>query len=61
MDNLKQNLIKEIAQELDCGNDCYYNEKNNEIITIPSFLETLDEAEFKEIFQLELTKIEKKT
>jgi hypothetical protein len=59
MDNSEQNLIKKIAQELDCGNDCYYNKKNNEIITISSYFESLDEAEFKEIFQSELAKIEK--
>jgi|TARA_B110000116_G_C16328531_1_gene355678 hypothetical protein len=58
-DNSKQNLIKEIAQELDCGNDCFYNIKTNEIITIPSFFETLDETEFKKIFQSDLTRIEK--
>lgn len=58
-DNSKQNLIKEIAQELDCGNDCFYNIKTKEIITIPSFFETLDETEFKKIFQSDLTRIEK--
>jgi hypothetical protein len=44
---------------LDCGNDCFYNIKTNEIITIPSFFETLDETEFKKIFQSDLTRIEK--
>jgi hypothetical protein len=58
-DNSKQNLIKEIAQELDCGNDCFYNIKTNEIITIPSFFETLDETDFKKMFQSDLTRIEK--
>ncbi len=37
MDNSTQNIIKEIAQELDCGIDCYYNPKANELITIPNF------------------------
>ena len=57
MDNLKQNKIKEIAQELDCGNECYYNLKTNEIIAIPNFSQVLDEEEFKEIFRKDLEKI----
>ena len=59
MGNSKQNLIREIAQELDCGNDCYYNLKNNEIIAIPNFSLISDEAEFKEAFQAELTRVKK--
>ena len=54
MDNLKQNIIKEIAQELDCGNECYYNLKTNEIIAIPNFSQVSDEEEFKEIFRKDL-------
>lgn len=59
MDNSKQNVVREIAQELDCGNDCYYNLKNNEIIAIPNFSQISDEAEFKEAFQADLTRVEK--
>src|SRR5690554_6396647 len=59
MDNSRQNIIKEIAQELDCGNDCYYNPKTNEIITIPNFGEMLDEDEFRESFGAELKKVKK--
>ncbi|HUH27693.1 UPF0158 family protein [Gelidibacter sp.] len=58
MDNTRQNIIKEIAQELDCGNDCYYNPKTNELITIPNFGEMLDENEFRESFGAEFIKIE---
>tara|TARA_R110002126_G_C10333519_1_gene490107 strand:- start:116 stop:532 length:417 start_codon:yes stop_codon:yes gene_type:complete len=57
MDNLKQNIIREIAQELDCGNECYYNLKTNEIIAIPNFSQVSDEEEFKEIFRKDLEKI----
>src|SRR5690554_7485553 len=59
MDNSRQNIIKEIAQELDCGNDCYYNPKTNELITIPNFGEMLDEDKFRESFRAELKKVKK--
>ena len=59
MDNNKQNIIKNIAQELDCGFDCYYNSKTNEVITIPSFSQFSDEEDFKEVFRDDLEKIEK--
>jgi len=59
MANSKQNIIKEIAQELDCGNDCYYNPKTNELITIPNFGEMLDEDEFRESLGAELKKVTK--
>lgn len=58
--NINQpNIIKEIAQELDCGNDCYFNLKTNEIIALPNLSQGFDEDEFKEIFGLDLEKIEK--
>ena len=60
MDNTKQNIVKNIAQELDCGFDCYYNSKTNEIIAIPSFSEFSDEEEFKEAFRDNLEKIKKR-
>ncbi|WP_139856817.1 UPF0158 family protein [Aequorivita sinensis] len=59
MDSSNQNIIKEIAQELDCGNDCYYNPKTNELITIPNFGEMLDEDEFRESFGAEFKKVKK--
>ena len=37
MDNSTQNIIIEIAQELDCGDDCYNNPKTNVLITNPNF------------------------
>ena len=57
MDNSKSNIITEIAQELDCGNDCYYNSKTNEIVSIPDFSQISDEEEFKELFRENLTKV----
>lgn len=59
IDNSKQNLIREIAQELDCGNDCYYNLKTNEIIAIPNFSQITNEEEFKAFFQEDLEKVKK--
>lgn len=58
MDNSKKNIIKEIAENLDCGFDCYYNPKTNEIITIPNFEETTDEEEFKDAFQSDINKVD---
>jgi len=59
LDNTKQNIIKNIAQELDCGFDCYYNSKTNEVISIPSFSQFSDEEDFKNAFRTDLEKIEK--
>ena len=59
MDNSKQNIIKEIAQEIDCGFDCYYNLKTLEIITIPNFGQMSYEDEFRDAFSTELGKIKK--
>jgi ribosomal protein L11 methylase PrmA len=59
MDSLKSNIIREIAQELDCGFDCYFNLKTNEIIGIPNFSQFSDEEDFKEAFRENLEKIQK--
>ena len=59
MENSKAKIINEIAQELDCGNDCYYNPKTEELITIPNFGEMLDEDEFRKSFGAELKKVTK--
>jgi hypothetical protein len=37
MINLTRNQIKEIAEQLDCGNRCYINKETGEIITTPDF------------------------
>ncbi|WP_245577825.1 UPF0158 family protein [Gelidibacter mesophilus] len=52
-------IINEIAQELDCGNDCYYNSKTDEIIAIPNFAQLADEDEFRNAFGAELKKVKK--
>ena len=57
MDNSRQNIIKEIAQELDCGFDCYYNSKTNEIVPIPNSSHIADEDNFKEAFRADLEKV----
>jgi len=59
LDNSRKNIIKEIAQELDCGFDCYYNFQTNEIVTIPNFSHIADEDNFKEAFRADLEKVEK--
>lgn len=55
----QHNIIKEIAQELDCGNDCYFNLKTKKIIAIPNLSQVFDEEEFKEAFGLDIEMIEK--
>lgn len=57
MDKSKEHIIKEIAQELDCGSDCYHNPITNEVIAIPNFTEIMDEDVFREAFGEELDKI----
>ena len=59
MDNNKQNIITNIAQELDCGFDCFYNFQTNEIVTIPNLSHIVDEEGFREAFRTDLEKIEK--
>lgn len=59
MESSKSKIIKEIAQELDCGFDCYFNPKTNEIVAIPNFGQILDEDEFRDAFSSELQKIAK--
>jgi len=57
MANSIQMVIKEIAENLDCGYNCYYNSKTNEVIAIPNFLDTSEEEEFKENFRESFEKI----
>lgn len=59
MDNTTQNIIKEIAQQLDCGFDCYYNFKTNEIVSKPGFSHIANEDDFNEAFQTDLEKVKK--
>jgi hypothetical protein len=59
MANSNKNIIKEIAENLDCGFNCYYNSNTNEIVTIPNFSHISEEEEFKEIIQAGLEKVDK--
>lgn len=57
MENTDKNIIKEIAENLDCGFDCYYNPKTQEVVTIPNLSNIYDEEEFNEAFEVNLEKI----
>ena len=59
MANFNKNIIKEIAENIDCGLNCYFNSITNEIVTIPNFLNISDEEEFKEVIQEYIEKINK--
>lgn len=59
LDNTKQHIITSIAQELDCGCDCYYHKKTGEIISIPLSLQNADEEAFNEAFGDSMKRIEK--
>ena len=52
MANSDKNIIKEIAENLDCGNDCYYNSITNEIVSFPNFSHIKDEEEFKKVYSI---------
>jgi len=58
LDNQNRNIVKNIAEELDCGFDCYFNFKTKEIITIPGSSEFYDIDDFKEAFEENFKKIE---
>jgi hypothetical protein len=57
MANMDKNIIKEIAENLDCGFDCYYNPKTQEVVAIPNLSNIYDEEEFNEAFEVNLEKI----
>lgn len=48
MDKSKLHIIKSIAQDLDCGFDCYFNTKTDELITVPNFNNVSDDELFIE-------------
>lgn len=54
---MESNIIKSIAQELDCGFDCFYNIKTKEVISIPNFGKMMDEGDFRDAFSAELEKV----
>lgn len=57
-DDIRQTVIHEIAGQLDCGNDCYYNPKTAELIFIPHNLHDYY-SEPDEFWEKELEKINK--
>ncbi|MGB0868902.1 MAG: UPF0158 family protein [Flavobacteriales bacterium] len=59
LDKSRDKIIKDIAQELDCGCDCFYNRKTHEIISIPHQDNMIDEFDFLDGFGSELEKINK--
>jgi hypothetical protein len=54
-----KNIISEIAQQLDCGFDCFLNIRTDEIIAIPNFGQMMDEDEFRDAFKEDLDKVNK--
>lgn len=52
-------ILNEIAQDISCGQICYYNPKTNEIIAIPDVLQGFHEGEVKEFFKEEIKKVKK--
>ena len=59
MENFKSKTIKEIAETLDCGNDCYYNPKTGEIVAIPKLSDFMAEEEFEDLYEVDLEKLKK--
>ncbi|WP_417889656.1 UPF0158 family protein [Xanthomarina gelatinilytica] len=56
---MKTKITKEIAQNLNCGLDSYFNPKTDEIISIPNFSLIADEEEFQAAFKADLQKVSK--
>jgi len=57
MTDLKKSIIIEIAQEIDCGSDCYFNVKTNEIIAIPNASNFPDYDVFEDAFANDIEKV----
>lgn len=57
MKNTQAGILNEIAQDISCGNICYYNPKTNELITMPDFSKAIDDVE--PYFEEEIKKIKK--
>jgi hypothetical protein len=58
MADLTEKLIREIAENLDCGFDCFFNPMSQELITIPSFGEISDTEQLEAAFSEELKRID---
>ncbi len=58
MNTEQKKLIYAIAQELDCGMDCYYNAKTQEFISIPGEgYEMSMDFEMEEFFEEDLERV----
>ena len=59
MDKPEQDIINEIAQQLDCGNECYFNQKTKELVCIPNadLMAMGDEEYYREVFKEDLEKV----
>lgn len=57
MAELTEKLIREIAENLDSGFDCFYHPKSQELIAIPNFGATSDTELLEEAFSEELKRI----
>ncbi|MCL5129841.1 hypothetical protein [Algibacter sp. L4_22] len=60
MATIDKSIIKEIAEDLNCGCTCYYNFKTKEVIAIPNFLDgfdDFDDDEFKAPTEEDFTEI----
>ncbi len=57
LDKDKNNLINDIAQNIDCGYDCFYFPASGEVVLIPSLSQHADESEMREHFSKESEKI----
>jgi len=58
MADTRNKIIREIAGNLDCGCDCYYNLKSDEIVAIPNFDNFPGEDEFREMFKEDIKRVE---
>ncbi len=54
--SMETKITKEIAQNLNCGLDSYFNPKTDEILSIPNFSLIADEEEFQKAFKADLQK-----
>jgi len=54
MADIQKNIIREIAENLSCGFDCYLDPKTQEVVTIPNLSNIADEEEFKEAYKDDL-------
>lgn len=57
MNRLNQEQIRDIAQEIDCGQTCYFNKKNGKTISIPNFED--DVSYYKRMFKDELQEVKR--